>query len=368
MQSLNQTLEHQALNTSTFNTQTLKQRWQALLEKQPATRIREAAALLSVSEMELLASDMPDKVVQLQGDFKVLMDRLTQVGNVMSLVRNDIAVHELSGHYPALRFNRNPQVGIAMDAIDLRIHFNDYCYAFAVHDPSAKHPLRSIQFFDKSGQALQKIYLKNQIHTALWDDIVLHFKAVKQTSIFTLVDVKKWNRSFVDINIPSFKKAWELMRDIHDLSKIIKRFSISRHEAVSMIGEPFAWRVHTKAINHLMHQICEQKLSCFVFVGNKGVTQIYSGAFIKTKEMGAWANVLDPNFNLHVLTTAVKDVWVVKKPTKHGVVTSLEVYDENGKISLQFAPVDTRTKEETAEWRALFESLPKIESAKELTQ
>lgn len=335
----------------------LKQRWQQLVEENPRTRIRDAAEILNVSEMELLATDIPQNVLQLEGDFKALMQRLTEVGKVMSLVRNEIAVHELSSTYPELKFNRNPQVGVAMQAIDLRIHFNEYCYAFAVKTPQGKNELRSIQFFDKSGQALQKIYLKNQEHIEVWDDIVENFKAQQQQTSFELIQSETGSKSFVDIDLAKFRRAWELMRDVHALPRVIKRFAISRHEAVSLVGEPYARKVKTESINRLIENVFEQELTCFVFVGNRGVTQIYSGGFQKTAEMGAWMNVLDPSFNLHVLSSAVKDVWVVKKPTKFGVVTSLEVYDINGKICLQFAPTNARDAEESPEWRTLLDQL-----------
>jgi len=342
----------------------LKQSWEQIIEDSPRTHIRDAAEMLGVSEMELLTIDMPsNNVLLLQGDFKALMQRLTQVGRVMSLVRNHVAVHELLGPYPALQFNRNPEVGVAMEAIDLRIHFNEYCYAFAVQKPQGKQILKSIQFFDSSGCALQKIYLKNQEHNKLWDDIVYSFKADTQLANFNLVKAEKCNQRLdaSDIDLPSFTKAWEQMRDVHDLAKVIKRFGISRHEAVSVIGEPYAYQVEPEAINSFMQQVSEQKISCFVFVGNKGITQIYSGKFQHTKKIGSWMNVLDPNFNLHVLTCTINDVWVVRKPTDFGVVTSLEVYDLDGNISLQFAPTGTRDGEESAEWRLLLEQLPKAQ-------
>lgn len=338
----------------------LKQRWLQLVEENPRTRIRDAAEILNVSEMELLATDIPNSVVQLEGDFKALMQRLTEVGKVMSLVRNEIAVHELSGIYPALKFNRNPQVGVAMEAIDLRIHFNEYCYAFASKTPQGKNELRSIQFFDKSGQALQKIYLKNSDHIAVWDEIVTNFKAERQQTSFELIKSQTGSRSFVNIDIDQFRQDWAEMEDVHDIARIIRRYGISRHEAVTLVGDQFAKQVNKEAINELMDRVRQQAIACFVFVGNKGITQIYSGTFKKTVAMGAWMNVLDPDFNLHVLNSAVKDIWVVRKPTINGVVTSLEVYDINGKICLQFAPTGTKQAEEPGEWRSLLDGLSAI--------
>lgn len=338
------------------NTQ-LKKRWQKLVEEKPKTRIRDAAQILNVSEMELLVTDIPQNVLQLQGDFKALMQRLTGVGKVMSLVRNEIAVHELSGIYPNLVFNQNPHIGVAMNSIDLKIHFNEYCYAFAVKTPQGKNELRSIQFFDSNGQALQKIYLKNQEHIETWEEIIDNFVDKNQATDFELIKAESGSKSFANIDVNKFRKDWENMLDVHDLQSIIANYEISRHEAISIVGEPHARLVKTDAINRLIENVFELQLSCMVFVGNKGATQIYSGGFKKIAEMGEWMNVLDPNFNLHVLNNAVNDVWITKKPTKHGIVTSMEVYDVNGKLCLQFSPENNAEKQESLQWRALLEQL-----------
>ena len=335
----------------------LKQRWQQLVNDNPRTRIRDAAEILDVSEMELLATDMPQKVLMLEGDFKALMQRLTKVGKIMSLVRNDVAVHELSGIYPTLQYSGDPQVGVAMEAIDLCIHFNEYRYAFAVRSPQGKHELRSIQTSDKCGQALQTIYLKNRDHVFLWDEIVEHFTAQQQKPTFDLGSAEPVSRSFVDIDLTKLKQEWQQMQHAQDLSEIIKRLGISQHEAVSFIGQPYNRKVEIQAINQLIEQIKEQAIACSVLVRNKGVTQIYSGRFHKTAAMGAWMNVLDPNFNLHILTSAVEDVWVVKKPTQQGLLTSLEAYDKKGRISLEITPINTSEKQDLTEWHQVLEKL-----------
>ncbi len=336
----------------------LKQQWDQLLEANPRTRIRDAAQQLNVSEMELLATGMPETAQLLKDDFKEIMSRLTKVGKVMSLVRNDIAVHERSGSYPKLHFSRNPNIGTAKDNIELNIHFSDYCYAFAAQLSHGNNTLRSIQFFNKSGHALQKIYLKNEDFIALWDDIVKEFTN-HDFEGFNLASEELTAAHYVDVDCNAFKMAWSEMTSPIDEPELLKDFGLRRFDALKVLDKDFAWQVSSQSINQLMNSVSAQNMKTHVFVGNTGVTQSYSGPFKTTREMGDWMNVLDPNFNLHVLNSAVNQAWVVKRPTQNGSATSLEIYDQKGNIALQFSPNNFYQQKESSEWKTLLETLPK---------
>ncbi|GLS22537.1 hypothetical protein GCM10007874_55550 [Labrys miyagiensis] len=72
----------------------LKQRWQALREGRSGVRIRDTAAQLGVSEAALLETRIGDGVARLAVRADRLCAALPHLGTVMSLVRNDAAIHE----------------------------------------------------------------------------------------------------------------------------------------------------------------------------------------------------------------------------------------------------------------------------------
>ena len=79
-------------------------------------------------------------------------------------------------------------------------------------------------------------------------------------------------------------------------------------------------------------------ISITIFVGNPGVIQIHSGLVHTIKSTDHWVNVLDDGFNLHIREDQIRSAWVVRKPTEHGLVSSLELYNEKGEtIALIFA-------------------------------
>ncbi len=76
--------------------------------------------------------------------------------------------------------------------------------------------------------------------------------------------------------------------------------------------------------------------------------------------MDTWLNVLDPTFNLHLDERGVAESWVVRKPTEDGVVTSLELFDAQGKTCAMFfgkrkpgIPEDPRWREVVTQIEAL---------------
>ncbi|MGX9182459.1 ChuX/HutX family heme-like substrate-binding protein, partial [Mesorhizobium sp. BHbdii] len=98
------------------------------------------------------------------------------------------------------------------------------------------------------------------------------------------------------------------------------------------------------------------------FVGNRGCIQIHSGPVGSIKPMGPWINVLDETFHLHLRTDHIDEVWAVRKPTKDGHVTSLEVFGAEGEMIIQFFGKRHEGESERDDWRFLAENLPRIPS------
>lgn len=93
------------------------------------------------------------------------------------------------------------------------------------------------------------------------------------------------------------------------------------------------------------------------FVANEGTVQIHSGPIYNVQAMGPWINVMDPTFHLHLRLDHIAEAWVVRKPTKDGHVTSLEAYNAQGEMIIQFFGKRKEGFDERPDWRAIIESL-----------
>jgi putative hemin transport protein len=112
----------------------------------------------------------------------------------------------------------------------------------------------------------------------------------------------------------------------------------------------------------MMHASVKSGLPIMCFVNNDGIVQIHSGPIFNVQPMGPWINILDETFHLHLRQDHIAETWAVRKPTKDGHVTSVEVYGANGEMIIQFFGKRHEGSEERADWRDIVESLPKATS------
>jgi putative hemin transport protein len=118
----------------------------------------------------------------------------------------------------------------------------------------------------------------------------------------------------------------------------------------------FAQRVDTHAARVLLEGAAANGTPIMVFVGNPGVIQIHGGPIKRVAVLGPWLNVLDPRFNLHLREDAIAEAWAVRKPTADGLVSSLELYANDGELIAQFFGQRKPGQPERCAWRQLLDA------------
>lgn len=320
------------------NKLSLAQAWQQIKENQPDIRIRNAAALLKVSEVELLATQCGETVIRLRPEFKEILLQIEAIGRVMALTRNDDCVHERKGVYlhPSLD---NPHAGVFVgDDIDLRIFLSAWDSVYAVQEMSRGAARYSLQFFGKEGEAIHKIYLIDDSDKAAYDRIVNTYIHPDQTpgqSVGAYRSEPATKRD-EEIDVQGFQEEWLNLKDTHDFYLLLRKFHVTRTQALRLAPEGnFAVKVANSAARDLIGKASASQLPIMVFTGNRGMIQIHSGSVTNLMDYNEWFNVLDPEFNMHLREEAIVESWVVRKPTSDGIVTSLECFDAKGVLIVQ---------------------------------
>ncbi|MED5612908.1 hemin-degrading factor [Janthinobacterium sp. P210005] len=358
---------------------TLAERWSTLRTEQPKLQIRDAARALGVSEAQLLATNIGKGVTRLQADGnqpREIMRAALDLGIVQAITRNENGVIETTG--VASKFKqagdkseqadakdpetearqRNIAGGYLGGQIDLRFHFENWKYAFAVEQAGRDgKPTRSLQFFDANGTAVHKIYLRNEPGVAVYDKLVATFRMPQQSAELNVLAVapKAAEKPDAEIDVKEFQLAWKDMTDVHQFAQIMREFHLSREQALRLAPVGVVERVTPAALRTLLENAAKDKVAIMVFLGNEGLTQIYSGKIGKTMAAGGFFNVLDPDFNLHIRDTALRSGWIVKR----GGVTSVEFFDNDGTQVVSFFGVRERGKPQPQSWVDLADSLPK---------
>lgn len=336
---------------------------EALLKEKAATpniRARDAAKVLGVSEAELVACRVGDSVIRLESDFAEVLRALPAVGEVMVLTRNEHCVHEKHGVFDHVSIG--PGHGIVLNHdIDLRLFMSHWRHGFAVTEEVASGLRTSLQFFDIDGTAVHKIYLTGQSNRAAFDELVARFKSAEQSPDIEIAPLPASRADAPDsaIDIANFHKHWRALQDTHDFFGLLQEFGVGRAQAMRLAEREFAYQVQPASLRTTLEEAVETQTSIMCFVGSSGCIQIHTGPIRSLKAMGPWFNVLDPRFNLHLREDAIAEAWVVRKPTRDGIVTSLELFDAHGFCFAQFFGERKPGKPELEPWRDIVAALPR---------
>ena len=340
----------------------LKQRYQELQDRKPKLRARNAAQQLGVSECELLVCNVGDGVTRLLDDAQTILNQLLLLGEVLALTRNDECVHERKGIYSNPSFFKQGQMEMGLfvnSDIDLRLFMGHWKYCFACVESISKGLRKSIQFFDKSGMAVHKVFLTKNSNEFAYDLLVKKFQHADQQECLHFVDypVKDVDRPDTSVDWPGFRAAWQGLQDSHDFLPLLRKFQVGREQSFRNIGSDFALRVDNAAIAHVLEMVCERHCEIMIFVGNRGCIQIHTGPIESCSQSAGWFNVNDPLFNLHLNTETIVSSWITRKPTSDGIVTALELFNSEGDAIATLFGKRKPGEQELPLWREILSEL-----------
>ena len=345
-------------NANTERSKELQSQFNAAITDEPNIRRRDLADKLNISEAEIIDAQLGVKSLRLSDDFSKIIHSLPALGYVMTLTRNEAVVHEKKGVYENIKIH-NERMGLVISPdkkTDLRLFLDKWKQAFVVHENGRFGDRFSIQIFDVYGTAIQKIFIQDQagldelyafIQSEMAEDQELH----KQYQENQPQHKNKSVHPDESINATAVKQDWSNMTDVHQLINILKQHEIGREQILRIVGEESAIRFDPNKLHDLLTELAEQEIPIMCFVGNWGCIQIHTGEIHKIKVLGQWLNILDKEFNLHIDSNKIARAWLVKKPTADGEITSLEFYQDDETLVLQFFGKRIEGKAENNQWR-----------------
>jgi putative hemin transport protein len=356
---------------------TLAQRWDALRARQPQLQARDAARALNVSETELLASGAGQNVIRLKIDdnaAREIMRRALDFGKVQALTGNANGTLERTGVATRLEQDmaaapgpndtdrdaqmRNIAGGYLGGDIDLRFNFGNWKYAFAVVQPDGAGWLsRSLQFFDPSGNAVHKLFLKNEAAAGVFDKLVEDFRAPDQNAALKIdaAPPREAVKPDASVDVKGFQKAWRDMSDASQFNRLLGEYGVEREQAMRFAPAGAVQRVTPQAVKQLLDDASARKLPIIAFMGNEAVTQSYTGTIARTAASGEWYKALAPGLDLQLRVGALTGGYVVQRAG----VTSVEFFDKDGELVVSFFGVRERGKQQPQGWIELTRALPK---------
>lgn len=318
------------MTTETIN---LKSRWDELRRAKPKLLPYDAAEALGVSEVELVATRCGGTAIRLEGNWTDLLQKFPHLEEVRCITRNEAAVHNRFGTFtPPILFNQMAQV-VAGPEIDLRLSMSHWKYGFAVKEADQEKFGQSFQFFDQDGTAVHKVFLTQQSSISVYEELVQAFRSSNQSDVQEIIPLTKRALDSLDteIDVKNFRESWLATGDTHEFSSLLRKFGVSRQQAFRLAPNGYTRQVQPSAARKILEYAASQLLPIMIFVGSAGCTQIHTGPVKNIKESAEWLSIFDDRFIFHLKQSLIASAWVVKKITKEGPVTSLEIFDLAGK-------------------------------------
>lgn len=318
--------------------------WMEERRRDPRAHGRDVGRRLGVAEAELIASAVGQepggqavRAQRLRAEFREIIADLPALGAVKTMTRNEQAVIEKHGAFTDVDTKSQHGLVLGRD-IDLRLFFAPWSSGFAVEDTISNGIRRSLQFFDRTGQSIHKVFVDGA--NAAYDELLARYRSDDQSTHERVEPATPpaAAKPDADIDVAAFRAAWDAMTDTHEFFGLLRRFGVTRTQGLRLAGDIRAKRIAPAAAEPVLQRVAGDSLPVMIFVGNPGVLQVVSGPIQRVARAGGWLNILDPGFNLHLRDEAVTEAWVVRKPTSDGMVTSLELFDAAGEtVTLFFA-------------------------------
>jgi putative hemin transport protein len=287
---------------------------------------REAATRRGLSEGALVEALVGGQAVRLRTDWPLTLHRLGAVGPVIGLTGNRMATIETVAIYRNIA-TRGPAAQISDLQTDLCLFLSEWRMGFAVTEEGELGPRRSLQFFDAQGTAVHKVLVPAGGDTDAFDELVRRQASEDQHP------VAEGQEAATPTADPGSSPPPDAERD--DSLPLIHSIDIAPAHLFS--GPLWSRRVAKESLGQVLETAIAAEMPLLVMVGNRGAVHNHAGPLHELKRRDGWLTILEPEINLHVDESGVESAWVVRKVTPDGVVTSLELYDRGGEMTVYLA-------------------------------
>lgn len=333
------------------------------LKREATIRPFDLAEQLGLPEAALVEADLGQGATRVDPALARLIPAIGALGEVMALTRNRSCVIEKVGTYND--FHDGDHAAMTLDPeIDLRMFPSRWVHAYAVETEGKDGPRRSVQVFNRAGDAVHKVHLRAGSDLRAWQALRRGLALDDQQTLSEFGQrAAPMGAKIAEGRADTLRAEWVKMTDTHQFNALVARLKMNRLGAYRTVGAPHARPLTAGAVPALFDAVRDQAQQVMLFVGNLGCIQIHSGPIRNIQPLGPWLNVLDDRFNLHLRADHITEVWLVDKPTKRGPAISVEAFDGDGDLVFQCFGMRPEKGGDAEGWARLVAGLPAAEHA-----
>lgn len=321
------------------------------------------AKKMRISEAELAHCRVGYDTCRLTPDIPAIFRLLATAGGLTGITENDNAMQEHYGTYANVEFEEHASLLLNPYGLDLRFFLSQWHSAFVLAENTLNGLQHSLQFFDRHGYAVHKIYTTRNTDMTVWKQLTAQFATHDNPRVTPRPVVIPASVPLTPEQQTEFTRNWQQMTDVHQFFTLLKKFNISRLQAFRYVDNTLAQRIDNSALLRLL-TLCEKdKNDIMIFVTNRGCVQIFTGAITRLERMISadsgkyYIHIFNELFSFRIAESHIAECWITRKPTKDGIVTSMELFDKNGQAIAQLFGQRTEGEPEQTVWRRQIDTL-----------
>jgi len=293
---------------------------------------------------------------RLHGEFAPLMQRLATLGDLTEVTRNSSALLEKDNVSGTLYVNNEIELAPA-EAMHLRIFYPqwEHGYALEEHDACSGGKRHSLQFFDRYGSMMHKIVLGENGDIASFRQLVSDHAAAEQLAPHLVhplhSDDESEDHGLRQIDVDALRAEWAHTHNHDDFIQRQEAFDQQRLRKLRLAGKAFAYQVANDSARVILQRMTEFGTSIMAQVGNAGIVQAYYGKIKNIRVKDSRLKIMNAGFRMQLREDHIDSVWVAKKPTTDGIITSLELFNRQGTHIASFLSKKSNGQPEPREWR-----------------
>lgn len=239
--------------------------------KNSKLRIRDISNKLNVSEAELLSLSVNDSVSFLSiNDFNQFFTYLlSNIDKVMFLIRSEFVVHEKIINPFQYKIINDSIINKKNNSLLIKFNSETFKYSFFEIKRHNNRNLKSFQFFDYYGTSILKIYLKGKKDVE-FENLANQYKIEYKYQI---------QKDFTSDKYIQFKNKHSDKMPPHSDFKLTLR--------------------------QLLNDIAKKSIPVNIYAFGIECMQCHSDIIKNIVDYGPWLNIMDKNFNIHVLENKI---------------------------------------------------------------
>lgn len=227
--------------------------------------------------------------------------------------------------------------------------------ALAVTQRGPSKAKRSLQLFDRAGTLCHELRLRDEGRFADFD--VLAELHAKGPLAFELPASRRKRRYDQVLVAGALRELWGAGCKDDEIAALLEDADKSRAWALRTVGSIWTERVVGEGPLSVMRRAVAGHLTLTVTLRHDGVEHHHVGLARRLHSTGGRLVLRAPGFSARVEGGRSSSTWLVRRPTKQGVETSLECHDSMNRLSVVISSTNVQGPRQEKAWNDLLADL-----------